>query len=97
MGGASFPTYVKLSPPDGTKIEYVIVNASECEPYLTVDYHTVKESCKKMIDGLAIEMHIFGCRGIVALENNKLDLMSGNISTYYQEFFLLLPYIKMKK
>ena len=77
MGGASFPTYVKLSPPDGTKIEYVIVNASECEPYLTVDYHTVKESCKKMIDGLAIEMHIFGCRGIVALENNKLDLISG--------------------
>ncbi|ERF61487.1 electron transport complex, RnfABCDGE type, C subunit [Treponema socranskii subsp. socranskii VPI DR56BR1116 = ATCC 35536] len=77
MGCASFPTYVKLSPPDGTKIEYVIVNASECEPYLTVDYHTVKESCKKVIDGLAIEMHIFGCRGIVALENNKLDLISG--------------------
>ena len=77
MGGASFPTYVKLSPPDGTKIEYVIVNASECEPYLTVDYHTVKESCKKLIDGLAIEMHIFGCRGIIALENNKLDLISG--------------------
>ena len=76
MGGASFPTYVKLSPPDGTKIEYVIINASECEPYLTVDYHTVKESCKKMIDGLGAEMHILGARGIVAIENNKLDLIN---------------------
>lgn len=75
MGGASFPTHVKLSPPPGMKIDQVILNAAECEPYLTVDYRTLKENADKVIDGLAIEMHILGCKGIIALESNKADVI----------------------
>lgn len=76
MGGASFPTHVKLAPPPDTKIEYLILNAAECEPYLTVDYRMLKEMAEKVVDGLAIEMHILGnVKGIIALESNKLDVL----------------------
>ena len=74
MGGASFPAAVKLNPPEGTEIEYVILNAAECEPYLTIDYRTIKETPDKVIDGLAIECRMMGAHGIVALESNKADL-----------------------
>ncbi len=71
MGGASFPTHVKLNPPADKKIEYVLLNAAECEPYLTVDDRTMQEEAAKVIDGLAIVMHIVGAKGIIALETNK--------------------------
>ncbi|QTQ13482.1 electron transport complex subunit RsxC [Treponema parvum] len=74
MSGASFPTHVKLSPPSGVKVEYLILNGAECEPYLTVDYRTMKEFPHKVIDGLAIVMKITGTRGVIAIENNKADL-----------------------
>ncbi len=73
MGGASFPTHVKLNPPADKKIEYVLLNAAECEPYLTVDDRTMKEEAAKVVDGLAIVMHIVGAKGIIALETNKAD------------------------
>jgi len=76
MGGASFPTHVKLCPPPGMKIDYVLLNAAECEPYLTIDYRTLKENAKKVIDGLAIVLKITGGHGIIALESNKADLTS---------------------
>lgn len=76
MGGASFPAHVKLNPPEGTKIEYIIINAAECEPYLTVDYRQLKEKADKVVDGLAIEMKLAGdAFGIIALESNKLDVV----------------------
>ncbi len=75
MGGASFPTHVKLNPPAGTKIEYVLLNAAECEPYLTVDYRVLKEQTAKVIDGLSIILKITGGHGIIALESNKADLL----------------------
>ncbi len=75
MGGASFPTHVKLSPPEGMEIEYVILNAAECEPYLTVDYRTLKEETGKVVDGFAIELRLLGAHGIIALESNKADLL----------------------
>ncbi|MFA6856163.1 MAG: electron transport complex subunit RsxC [Treponema sp.] len=75
MGGASFPTHVKLNPPAGTEIEYVILNAAECEPYLTIDYRTLKEDADKVVDGLAIELRLMGAHGIIALESNKADLL----------------------
>jgi Na+-translocating ferredoxin:NAD+ oxidoreductase subunit C len=77
MGGASFPTHVKLTPPPDTDIEYVLLNAAECEPYLTIDYRTMKEFPDKVIDGLAIVLHIVSARGIIALESNKTDLLDG--------------------
>ncbi len=71
MGGASFPTHVKLSPSPDKKIEYVLLNAAECEPYLTVDDRTMQEDPAKVIDGLAIVMHVVNAKGIIALETNK--------------------------
>lgn len=74
MGGAAFPTHVKMT---ATTIEYVLLNAAECEPYLTVDYRTMKETPAKVIRGLAMEAHIVGAKGIVVLEENKIDVKAG--------------------
>lgn len=71
MGGASFPTHVKLNPPSDKKIDYVLVNAAECEPYLTCDERTLQETPQKVIDGLLIILHTNNAKGIIALEDNK--------------------------
>ena len=71
MGGASFPAHVKLNPPSDKEIEYVLVNAAECEPYLTCDERTMQETPEKVIDGLAIVLRLTGARGLIALEDNK--------------------------
>ncbi len=71
MGGASFPAHVKLNPPKDKEIEYVLVNAAECEPYLTCDERTMIESPERLLDGLAIALRLVGARGIIALEDNK--------------------------
>lgn len=71
MGGASFPTHIKLNPPSDKEIEYVLVNAAECEPYLTCDERTMFETPEKLIDGLAIVLRLVGAKGIIALEDNK--------------------------
>ncbi|MDF2537129.1 MAG: hypothetical protein K0S76_150 [Herbinix sp.] len=72
LGGAGFPTNVKLTPKDDSKIDYVIVNAAECEPYLTSDYRMLLEEPENIIGGLKIIMQLFeNARGIVAIEDNK--------------------------
>ena len=74
MGGATFPTHVKLSPPDDKPIEYVIVNAAECEPFLTADHRALLEKTDEIIKGLQIVMDILGVKsGIIGIENNKKD------------------------
>lgn len=74
MGGAGFPTAVKLAVKDPSKIDYVIVNGSECEPYLTSDYRKMLEEPEKLIAGLKIELSLFeNARGILAVEDNKPD------------------------
>lgn len=75
MGGASFPTHVKLNPPKDKEILYVLANAAECEPYLTCDERTLIETPEKVIDGLAIVLHLTGASGIIALEDNKSYLL----------------------
>lgn len=75
MGGASFPTHVKLNPPKDCKIEYVLLNAAECEPYLTVDEQTMDESADKVIDGLLIVQKIVGGEADIVLESNKAHLI----------------------
>lgn len=76
MGGASFPTHVKLSPPKGMKIDFLIANGAECEPYLTIDARTMQDQAAKVVDGVAIAMYIAGAeRGIIALEDNKKYLV----------------------
>lgn len=74
MGGAGFPTHVKLSPKEPDKIEYVIANCAECEPYLTSDYRRMLEEPQKLIDGLKIILRLFDhAQGILAIEDNKPD------------------------
>lgn len=72
LGGAGFPTYVKLSPKDEAKIDTVIVNGAECEPYLTSDYRMMIEEPEKIIKGLQIILQLFdNARGVISVENNK--------------------------
>ena len=74
MGGAGFPTHVKLSPKEPGNIEYVIANCAECEPYLTSDYRRMLEEPEKVIEGLKIILKLFDkAQGILAIEDNKPD------------------------
>ena len=74
MGGAGFPTHVKLSPKEPEKIDYVIANCAECEPYLTSDYRRMLEEPEKLIGGLKILLLLFeNAHGILAVEDNKPD------------------------
>jgi len=74
MGGAGFPAHVKLSPKEPEKIEYIIANCAECEPYLTSDYRRMLEEPEKLIDGMRVVLKLFdGAKGILAVEDNKVD------------------------
>ncbi len=74
MGGAGFPTHVKLSPKEPGNIDYVIANCAECEPYLTSDYRRMLEEPEKLIGGLKILLRLFdNAHGILAVEDNKPD------------------------
>ena len=72
LGGAGFPTHVKISPPPGKILDTVIVNGSECEPYLTTDNRIMIEEADRVIIGLQIILKVLpGTRGIIAIEDNK--------------------------
>lgn len=74
MGGAGFPTHVKLTPKNPEKIHYVIANCAECEPYLTSDYRRMIEEPDKLVAGLKIILCLFeNAKGILAVEDNKPD------------------------
>ena len=77
MGGATFPTVVKLSPPKEKKVDAVLINGAECEPYLTADYRLMVERPKEVIEGLKVLMRILGVeKGYVGIENNKPDAVA---------------------
>ena len=72
LGGAGFPTHVKLSPPPEKKIDSVIINGCECEPYLTTDNRVMIEESAKIVTGLRIILKVIqNARGFIAVENNK--------------------------
>ncbi len=74
MGGAGFPTHVKLSPKEPGKIEYIIANCAECEPYLTSDYRRMMENPEQLVEGMKIVLQLFPqAKGIFGVENNKKD------------------------
>ncbi len=74
LGGACFPTHVKLLPPPGKKAEVLIVNGVECEPYLTCDHQLMLEHGEEIIIGIQILMKALGVdRAIIGIENNKKD------------------------
>ncbi len=72
LGGAAFPTHVKLNPPRDYPIDTVILNGAECEPFLTSDYRLMLEQPEAVLEGLLIIMKAVGAaRGIIAIEDNK--------------------------
>lgn len=72
MGGAGFPTNVKLAPKEPDKIDYILVNGAECEPYLTSDYRQMLERSEEIVGGLKVILHIFDkAKGLICIEDNK--------------------------
>ncbi len=72
MGGACFPTFIKLCPPPGAKAECVIINGVECEPYITSDYRLMMEKADELIEGVKILMKGAKVeRGYIGIEDNK--------------------------
>jgi electron transport complex protein RnfC len=77
LGGAAFPTHVKLSPPDDVKIDTIVLNGAECEPYLTSDHRVMVEYPERVHFGIRIMMHALGAkRAIVGIERNKPDAIA---------------------
>jgi len=74
LGGAAFPSHVKLLPPEGSVIETVLVNGCECEPYLTCDHRVILEQTDAMIRGIEMVVRAVGAkRAIIGVEDNKFD------------------------
>lgn len=74
MGGAMFPTHVKVSIPDDKSVDYVILNGAECEPYLTVDHRVMVERPKSIVFGLKALMKAANApKGIIGIEDNKAE------------------------
>jgi Na+-translocating ferredoxin:NAD+ oxidoreductase subunit C len=77
MGGAAFPSYIKLTTPEGKKVSYVIINGCECEPFLTGDYRVMKEQYSELIEGLQIICRALSVKkAYIGIENNKRDVAS---------------------
>ena len=74
LGGATFPTHVKLSTPEDKKVEFILVNGAECEPYLTSDHRVMLERGQEVIEGLKILLKVFkDAKAIIGIEDNKMD------------------------
>lgn len=77
MGGAGFPTRVKLSPKEPDKIDYIIANCAECEPYITADYRRMLENTRELVNGMRIVLSLFeNAKGIFGVEDNKPDCIA---------------------
>ena len=77
LGGAAFPSHVKMRPPEGRKIDTLVVNGCECEPYLTCDHRTMLERSESLLAGIRIAMQATGAtRAIIGVEDNKLDAVT---------------------
>lgn len=77
LGGAGFPTHVKLTPPPAAKVDMLILNGAECEPYLTTDHRLMVEQPDKVVEGAQILMKILGVKkGIIGIELNKPDAIN---------------------
>ena len=86
MGGATFPTHVKLSVPPGKKADALIINGVECEPYLTSDHRTMLEHGEELVVGVSILMKAIGVdRAFIGIENNKPDAIA-HLSKIVKEY-----------
>ncbi|KAB3531452.1 electron transport complex subunit RsxC [Alkaliphilus serpentinus] len=86
MGGATFPTHVKLSPPPDKKVDTIILNGAECEPYLTADHRLMLETPEDVVYGLRAMMKVVGVeKGYIGIESNKpdaIDVMKKAVANY---------------
>lgn len=74
LGGATFPTHVKLSPPEGKEVHTLIVNGAECEPFLTTDHRLMVEHGQELIEGIKLLLQACGAgQAIIGIEGNKPD------------------------
>jgi electron transport complex protein RnfC len=74
LGGATFPTHVKLAIPPDKKVDCVVLNGAECEPYLTADHHLMLNQAEKVVMGLKVAMKAVGVeKGFIGVEDNKTD------------------------
>lgn len=84
LGGATFPTHVKLCPPPGKTADCLIINGAECEPFLTSDYRIMLERSKEIVIGAAIMQKVLGgCKCVIGIEDNKpeaIDSMKQAVS-----------------
>jgi Na+-translocating ferredoxin:NAD+ oxidoreductase subunit C len=72
MGGATFPTHVKLNPPEGKTVNTLIINGVECEPYLSSDHRLMVEEPERVLKGIQVAMRVLGLdKAILAIEKNK--------------------------
>jgi Na+-translocating ferredoxin:NAD+ oxidoreductase subunit C len=86
QGGASFPTHVKLSPPSDKKIDTIILNGAECEPFLTADHRLMIEASEDIVFGLKAIMKAVGVsKGYIGIEDNKKDAIDAMISAAESE------------
>lgn len=93
MGGAGFPTHVKLSPKMPEKIEYVLVNGAECEPYLTSNHRKMLDEPEEIIEGLRIMLTLFeNAKGYICIEDNKPDCI-----LKMKEFVKDIPRMEVKE
>ena len=77
LGGAGFPTHVKLSPKEPDQIDTIIINAAECEPYITADYRCMMEMPEKLLSGLSLILSLFPqAKGVIGIEDNKPDAIA---------------------
>lgn len=87
LGGATFPTHVKLSPPPGNKADVVIINAVECEPYITADHALMMEHPAEILEGVELLRRAAGVdKAIIGIENNKpdaIDLLTSTAAAAY--------------
>ncbi|WP_028856744.1 electron transport complex subunit RsxC [Psychrilyobacter atlanticus] len=80
VGGACFPTHIKLNPPKDVTIDTLVMNGAECEPYLNADNRLMLEDPKSIIEGIKIIMHVLGVKNAkIGIENNKPEAIASMI------------------
>jgi electron transport complex protein RnfC len=97
LGGAAFPTHVKLSPPPDVKIDTLIINGAECEPYLTTDHHIMAEYPERVHLGIRIMMRALGVdRAIIGIEKNKPDAIEAIRATIPSDLNIAVHVLTVK-
>lgn len=77
IGGAGFPTHIKLSPPASSPVDTLLLNGAECEPYITADHRTMLECSEEIVEGARIILKILGIKKcVIGIESNKPDAIS---------------------